>query len=209
MLKMITRKTIGGAVLAASLGLAATAAFAWPGCGGAPMNYGPGCAYAQGVGPQNGYPCWASQRQFRGAPGFNKQGFQQRKIYLRGALDLNDAQKPAFEAYYGAIDTYHNLQRPQIVQGATRQDVLNARLAFQKARTDALQKAIDARQALVKVLTPEQVKTLDAVESRTHAAGPKFGPGFHGPHHGFRNGQPVPAPQVAPAPAPQTKGGAL
>lgn len=65
------------------------------------------------------------------------------------------------------------MKRPQGVQGQTRQDILNQRLAFQKTRVEALQKAIDARQELMKVLTPEQVKVFDAVESRTHARGPK------------------------------------
>lgn len=50
------------------------------------------------------------------------------------------------------------MKRPQGVQGQTRQDILNQRLAFQKTRVEALQKAIDARQELMKVLTPEQVK---------------------------------------------------
>jgi len=92
------------------------------------------------------------------------------------------------------------MKRPQGVQGQTRQDILNQRLAFQKTRVEALQKAIDARQELMKVLTPEQVKVFDAVESRTHARGPRggFGPGHRGYHHGgygMMYQQGVPAPQ--------------
>ena len=69
---------------------------------------------------------------------------------------------------------------------------MNQRLAFQKARVDALQKAIDARQDLLKVLTPEQVKVFDSVESRTHARNQRYGfvPGHRGPHHSGYAGMP-------------------
>ena len=79
---------------------------------------------------------------------------------------------------------------------------MNQRLAFQKARVDALQKAIDARQDLLKVLTPEQVKVFDSVESRTHARNQRYGfvPGHRGPHHGGYAGMPS---------APQAQGGKL
>lgn len=173
---MNTKKIFSSAALAASLTLAAGAAFAW-GCGaGSMMGYGPGCQVdPQGAYPgcqygpngmmRQGYPCWSYGPQgAQGARDF-RPGFEQRKVYLRGALNLTDAQKPAFEAYFGAVDAYHQLKRPQGVQGQTRQDILNQRLAFQKTRVEALQKAIDARQELMKVLTPEQVKVFDAVES--------------------------------------------
>mgnify|MGYP002245231380 CR=1 FL=1 len=131
-----------------------------------------------------------------------------KKVYLRGALNLTDAQKPAFEAYFGAVDAYHQMKRPQGVQGQTRQDILNQRLAFQKTRVEALQKAIDTRQELMKVLTPEQVKVFDAVESRTHARGPRggFGPGHRGYHHG---GYGMMYQQGVPAPQGQQQGGRL
>ena len=49
---MNTKKIFSSAALAASLTLAAGAAFAW-GCGAGPMmGYGPGCQ----VGPQGAYP---------------------------------------------------------------------------------------------------------------------------------------------------------
>lgn len=208
---MNTKKMISSAALAASLTLAAGAAFAWAGCGAGPMmGYGPGCQVGpQGaypgcqVGPgamRQGHPCWSYGPQ-QGIRDF-RPGFEQRKIYLRGALNLTDAQKPAFEAYFGAVDAYHQMKRPQGVQGQTRQDILNQRLAFQKARVDALQKAIDARQDLLKVLTPEQVKVFDSVESRAHARNQRygFGPGHRGPHHGGYAAVPS---------APQTQGGKL
>ena len=216
---MNTKKIFSYAALAASLTLAAGAAFAW-GCGaGSMMGYGPGCQVdPQGAYPgcqygPNGmmwqrYPCWSYCPQ--GAPGARdfRPGFEQRKVYLRGSLNLTDALKPAVEAYFGAVDAYHQMKRPQGVQGQTRQDILNQRLAFQKTRVEALQKAIDARQELMKVLTPEQVKVFDAVESRTHARGPRggFGPGHRGYHHG---GYGMMYQQGVPAPQGQQQGGRL
>lgn len=159
---MNTKKVISSAALAASLTFAAGAAFAW-GCGAGPMmGYGPGCqAGPQGAnrgcqyGPngmmRQGHPCWSyGPQQGAQGPRDYRPGFEQRKIYLRGALNLTDAQKPAFEAYFGAVDAYHQMKRPLAAQGQTRQDILNQRLAFQKARVEALQKAIDARQELMK-----------------------------------------------------------
>lgn len=216
---MNTKKIFSSAALAASLTLAAGAAFAW-GCGAGPMmGYGPscqvdpqgaypGCQYGPNGMMRQGYPCWSYGPQgAQGARDF-RPGFEQRKVYLRGALNLTDAQKPAFEAYFGAVDAYHQMKRPQGVQGQTRQDILNQRLAFQKTRVEALQKAIDARQELMKVLTPEQVKVFDAVESRTHARGPRggFGPGHRGYHHG---GYGMMYQQGVPAPQGQQQGGRL
>lgn len=205
---MNTKKIFSSAALAASLTLAAGAAFAW-GCGaGSMMGYGPGCQYGPNGMMRQGYPCWSYGPQgAQGARDF-RPGFEQRKVYLRGALNLTDAQKPAFEAYFGAVDAYHQMKRPQGVQGQTRQDILNQRLAFQKTRVEALQKAIDARQELMKVLTPEQVKVFDAVESRTHARGPRggFGPGHRGYHHG---GYGMMYQQGVPAPQGQQQGGRL
>lgn len=171
-----------------------------PGCQVDPQGAYPGCQYGPNGMMRQGYSCWSYGPQgAQGARDF-RPGFEQRKVYLRGALNLTDAQKPAFEAYFGAVDAYHQMKRPQGVQGQTRQDILNQRLAFQKTRVEALQKAIDARQELMKVLTPEQVKVFDAVESRTHARGPRggFGPGHRGYHHGgygMMYQQGVPAPQ--------------
>ena len=117
---MNTKKIFSSAALAASLTLAAGAAFAW-GCGAGPMmGYGPGCQVdPQGAYPgcqygpngmmRQGYPCWSYGPQgAQGARDF-RPGFEQRKIYLRGALNLTDAQKPAFEAYFGAVDAYHQM----------------------------------------------------------------------------------------------------
>ena len=216
---MNTKKIFSSAALAASLTLAAGAAFAW-GCGAGPMmGYGPGgqvdpqgaypgCQYGPNGMMRQGYSCWSYGLQgAQGARDF-RPGFEQRKVYLRGALNLTDAQKPAFEAYFGAVDAYHQMKRPQGVQGQTRQDILNQRLAFQKTRVEALQKAIDARQELMKVLTPEQVKVFDAVESRTYARGPRggFGPGHRGYHHG---GYGMMYQQGVPAPQGQQQGGRL
>jgi len=188
---MNTKKIFSSAALAASLTLAAGAAFAW-GCGAGPMmGYGPGCQVdPQGAYPgcqygpngmmRQGYPCWSYGPQgAQGARDF-RPGFEQRKVYLRGALNLTDAQKPAFEAYFGAVDAYHQMKRPQGVQGQTRQDILNQRLAFQKTR----------------------------VESRTHARGPRggFGPGHRGYHHG---GYGMMYQQGVPAPQGQQQGGRL
>ena len=179
-----------------------------PGCLVGPQGAYPGCQHGPNGMMRQGYPCWSYGPQgARGAKDF-RPGFEQRKVYLRGALNLTDAQKPAFEAYFGAVDAYHQMKRPQSVQGQTRQDILNQRLAFQKTRVEALQKAIDARQELMKVLTPEQVKVFDAVESRTHARGPRggFGPGHRGYHHG---GYGMMYQQGVPAPQGQQQGGRL
>ena len=216
---MNTKKIFSSAALAASLTLAAGAAFAWGFGAGPRMGDGPGgqvdppgaypgCQYGPNGMMWQGYPCWSYGPQgAQGARDF-RPGFEQRKVYLRGALNLTDAQKPAFEAYFGAVDAYHQMKRPQGVQGQTRQDILNQRLAFQKTRVEALQKAIDARQELMKVLTPEQVKVFDAVESRTHARGPRggFGPGHRGYHHG---GYGMMYQQGVPAPQGQQQGGRL
>lgn len=100
---MNTKKIFSSAALAASLTLAAGAAFAW-GCGaGSMMGYGPGCQVdPQGAYPgcqygpngmmRQGYPCWSYGPQgAQGARDF-RPGFEQRKVYLRGALNLTDAQ---------------------------------------------------------------------------------------------------------------------
>lgn len=219
-------KLLAAAALAASLGLSAGSALAWgcgSGCGYGPGMMNPGCGYAQGVNPGCGYgpgvmhqrhharggqPCWVDgqQGQFRAGP----RSFEERKIYLRGALDLTDAQKPAFDAYVGAVEAYHSTPRPALAQGANRQDVLNARIEFHKARLASLEKVSEARQALVKVLKPEQLKVLDTFESRSHrrvAQGGFQGPrGPMGQQGGFRGPM---GPQGGAQPAPQAQGGTL
>ena len=89
----------------------------------------------------------------RDSPRDYRPGFEQRKIYLRGALNLTDAQKPAFEAYFGAVDAYHQMKRPLAAQGQTRQDILNQRLAvsythldvYKRQRPRRLRKAVPSR----------------------------------------------------------------
>lgn len=193
---MNTNKMISSAVLAASLTFATGAAFAWAGCGAGPMmGYGPGCQ----VGPQEvypgcqygtgalrqGYPCWSYGSQ-PGASDF-RPCFEQRMIYLRDVLNLTDAQESAFKAYFDAIDAYHQMMRSQDVRGQSRQDILNQRLAFQKARVAALQQTLDARQDLLKVLTPEQTKVFEAVEpcNTDTAQRNGFGLGHRRHHHGY------------------------
>lgn len=193
---MNTKKMISSAVLAASLTFSTGAAFAWAGCGAGPMmGYGPGCQ----VGPQEvypgcqyrtgtlrqGYPCWSYDSQL-GARDF-RPCFEQKMIYLRDVLNLTDAQESAFKAYFDTIDAYHQMLRSQDVRGQSRQDILNQRLAFQKARVDALQQTLNARQDLLKVLTPEQTKVFEAVEpcNTDSAQRNGFGPGHRRHHHGY------------------------
>ena len=88
---MNTKKIFSSAALAASLTLAAGAAFAW-GCGAGPMmGYGPGCQVdPQGAYPgcqygpngmmRQGYPCWsygpkALREQETSALALNKEKF--------------------------------------------------------------------------------------------------------------------------------------
>lgn len=194
---MNTNKMISSAMLAASLTFATGAAFAWAGCGAGPMmGYGPGCQ----IGPQevypecqyystgalrHGYPCWSYDSQSRARD--SHPYFEQRMIYLRDVLNLTDAQESAFKAYFDTIDAYHQMMRSQDVRGQSRQDILNQRLAFQKARVDALHQTLDARQDLLKVLTPEQTKVFEAVEpcNTDRAQRNGFGPGHRRHHHGY------------------------
>ena len=96
---MNTKKIFSSAALAASLTLAAGAAFAW-GCGAGPMmGYGPGCQVdPQGAYPgcqygpngmmRQGYPCWSYGPQgAQGARDF-RPGFEQRKIYLLSLIHI-------------------------------------------------------------------------------------------------------------------------
>lgn len=92
---MNTKKIFSSAALAASLTLAAGAAFAW-GCGAGPMmGYGPGCQVdPQGAYPgcqygpngmmRQGYPCWSYGPQgAQGARDF-RPGFEQEKFTCAG-----------------------------------------------------------------------------------------------------------------------------
>ena len=193
--------------LIGSLALLATAASAqWvpgPGCGMGMMGPGPNCG-APCYGTYNGAPCYFGQgNQMRGPA----VGYQDRKLYLLGSLNLNDSQKPAWNNYSAAIDALHaqrnaNQQAPgwQLSQ----EQRLEARVARLQQQLEATQNLIKARAELVKVLTPEQVKVLEALESKSHFRGHR-GPRHHGfapqRHHGF--GPQGFGPQGAPAPIPK------
>ena len=93
--------------LIGSLALLATAASAqWvpgPGCGMGMMGPGPNCG-APCYGTYNGAPCYFGPgNQMRGPA----VGYQDRKVYLPGSLNLNDSQKPAWNNYSAAIDALH------------------------------------------------------------------------------------------------------
>ncbi|WP_290116227.1 Spy/CpxP family protein refolding chaperone, partial [Turicimonas muris] len=109
--------------------------------------------------------------------------------------------------YSAAIDALHaqrnaNQQAPgwQLSQ----EQRLEARVARLQQQLEATQNLIKARAELVKVLTPEQVKVLEALESKSHFRGHR-GPRHHGfapqRHHGF--GPQGFGPQGAPAPMPK------
>lgn len=57
-----------------------------------PQGAYPGCQYGPNGMMRQGYPCWSYGPQgAQGARDF-RPGFEQRKVYLRGALNLTDAQ---------------------------------------------------------------------------------------------------------------------
>ena len=178
----ISKKTLSAAVLSGVLALSAGAAFAW--CGG----YGPGVNRIQGQEPPCVQPgcAYAGQQHphFRGnyPRGYHQKfgNYESRKTYLRGLLNLSDAQKPAFDAYLAAVDATHARPAVQANPNASRQDLLNQRIERQKARLATLEKVAQARAELVKVLTPEQAAALDSFESRSHSRAYNRGPAYHG-----------------------------
>lgn len=169
----ISKKTLTAAALTGILVLASGTAAAW--CGGYRgnvQNYNcpqAGCTFN---GPHNHYVpgrgC-ANVQQFHKTPKKAFGSYEQRKVYLRGLLNLTDAQKPAFDAYIAAADEAHNLRGQfKFDPNASRQDQLNARIENQKVRLAALEKVAQARADLVKALSAEQVKALEGFEARSH-----------------------------------------
>lgn len=181
-----------------SLAILASAASAqWvpgPGCGMANPNFEAPCFNSPCY--QQLPPCYTAPRGFMGGPGY---GYQDRKAYILGSLNLNDSQKPAWNNYSAAIDALHAQRGPNKVQGQQldQQQLLEARAQRLQQRLEATQNLIKARAEFLKVLTPEQAKTFEALENRSHFRGHR-GPrhGF-GPHHGF-------GPQGAPAQMPRS-----
>lgn len=104
--------------------------------------------------------------------------FENHQAMLRDRLQLTDAQKPAWEAYAGAVAASHkHAKRPMIEPGATTQQRIDARAAHMKARAADLEAVSHARKELVKVLTAEQAMTLESFEARMHE------PRMHEPRH--------------------------
>lgn len=168
----ISKKTLTAA-LTGILVLASGTAAAW--CGGYHgnvQNYNcpqAGCTFN---GPHNHYfhgrGC-ANVQQFHKTPRNAFGSYEQRKVYLRGLLNLTDAQKPAFDAYIAAADEAHNLRGQfKFDPNASRQDQLNARIENQKVRLAALEKVAQARTDLVKALSAEQLQALESFEARSH-----------------------------------------
>lgn len=169
----ISKKTLTAAALTGILVLASGTAAAW--CGGYRgnvQNYScpqVGCTFN---GPHNHYipgrGC-ANAQQFHKTPKKAFGSYEQRKVYLRGLLNLTDAQKPAFDAYIAAADEAHNLRGQfKFDPNASRQDQLKARIENQKVRLAALEKVAQARADLVKALSAEQVQALEGFEARSH-----------------------------------------
>lgn len=182
---------VKGSLIGAFALLTTTAFAQWvPGPAGAQQ--GPGCPYASQQAQGYHYhhfkgqvpPC--AQGQFAKGPKFS---LEDRKNLMLGALNLTDAQKPAWTAYSAAIDGVHNLRgpKPQLDQNLDHQAFLQQRAERLQKSLEATQNLIKARADLLKVLTPEQVKVLDAMETRSHK-------GFKGP-----KGPKGPAPQGKPA----------
>lgn len=133
---------------------------------GAPCNGAP--CYQQGQ-PQVP-PCFANPGNFNKGP---TQSFQERKDFLLDSLQLNDSQKSAWDNYSSAVDALHSLRQSKIPQGPQldRQKFLEERAARLQKSADATQALLKARAELLKVLTPEQAKTLEMIENRNHFRG--------------------------------------
>ncbi len=108
--------------------------------------------------------------------------WEDRITFLRGAIDLTDAQKPAWDAYVQSLDSIHHA-RPA-GPPTPGPDFLNKVAEHLKAQLAAVESMIQARGELVKVLTPEQVKALEEAEQKFHnmpiprpGMGPGPGPG--------------------------------
>lgn len=177
----ISKKTLTAAALTGLLALASGTAAAW--CGGYHgngQNYTCPQAGCTITGPHNHYGpgrgCPTAQPFHRNSErAFGN--YEQRTVYLRGLLNLTDAQKPVFDAYVAAADAAHNVRGQfKFDPNGSRQEQLDARIENQKLRLAALEKVAQARADLVKVLSAEQVQALEGFEARSHM-GPR------GPHH--------------------------
>lgn len=201
-----TKKTVAALALIGSLAAGASGAFAWAGCASAqpqppcaqadcqgarapramphPYMYGPGCDVRA---PMHRAP-------HGGEPGLSR---EDRRALLLGKLNLNDSQKPAWEAYLSAVDAGHERaargEAPGEAKPMTTQERLDAHIARLKARIAKMEAIAKARADFVKVLTADQVKTLEAFEDRVHKPGKRVRP------------QP-PKPPVAPEGAPAESG---
>ncbi len=166
-----------------------------PGCGdfapdARPGFRGPGCA---DIAPD-------ARPGFRGpgAPDFQRRGpgpkfgFEERLTFLLGSLDLNDSQKAAWNNYKQALENAHDIGKKPGEPKARpegQQARLEARIETLKAKLAVTEALAKARADLVKVLTPEQAKTLEALEDRAHGrAQPR---------------RPAPAPVAPQGPAPK------
>ena len=183
MKRVIAALVIGSGVALAGIAQAQPCPWANQNGAGCPQGYGP---YHGGM-MMRGAPCWGNAQNFH-HPRFGGFGYEERKTYMLGALNLADNQKAAWQKYSDALDAAHNVrtQRPQLGPDATRQDYLDARTQFLKNQVAALENLAKARADFVKVLTHEQAKVLDQVERFSHR-----GPNGRGYHLGFHHRAPM------------------
>jgi hypothetical protein len=184
-----TKKTVAALALVGSLAAGASSAFAWGGC--ASSQPVPPCAQAdcQGARAPRAMPhpymygpgCEVRAPMHRGHQG-GEFGLsrEDRRALLLGRLNLKDSQKPAWDAYLAAVDAGHEKTvrgaEPMDAKPMTTQERLDAHIARLKARIAKMEAIAKARADFVKVLTADQVKTLEAFEDRIHKPGKRVRP---------------------------------
>ena len=191
---------------AASLLTAAAVAQTAPAPAAAPPGAGPRYADCPmgGPGPGMGGPGSGMRGHHRGPGAVDPARAQARIDALEASLQLQPAQKPAWDAVESRMLALRDAHTKQFTEmQALRGDpqkMLEFRADTMRRNADALSDLARARAALVAVLTPEQKTKLDAARGAWTGA-----PGGHGPGYGPGYG-PGRGPGPGPAPAGAAKG---
>ena len=187
---------------AASLLAAAAVAQTAPAPSAPPPGAGPRYADCPMGGPGMGGPGQGMRGHHRGPGAVDPARAQARIDALEASLQLQPAQKPAWDAVESRMLALRDAHTQQFAEmQALRGDpqkMLEFRAETMKRNADALSDLAKARAALVAVLTPEQKAKLDAARGAWAGA-----PGGHGGHGGYGPGR---GPGPGPAPAAPAKG---
>jgi Spy/CpxP family protein refolding chaperone len=159
-----------------------------------PAGPGPGYECPMG-GPGQGVRGQGMRGQHRGHGAYDPARAQARIDALETSLQLQPAQKPAWDALESRMLALRDAHTKQFAEmQALRGDpqkMLEFRAETMKRNADALSDLAKSRAALVAVLTPEQKAKLDAARGAWAAGHGGHGPGGYGPGRG--SGGPAPA----------------